>query len=528
MSLDDGEKQFYRIVLLNKFVSQEILDLIVKQLEGTNTSLPAELRARNKIRPDIIDKIVLGIQNHGENFTKPLIKVIAKEEFKIVDEHLEHVPGLSAPTEPISFNKIEPRKSVTIEFALDVKDQERNIPEESKEKLKSTPIKVEPAKNAPAELMERNKIEGPGLIPNPISKPKGLGLKLIEYLQYARNEGASDFHLSPTTLPFIRKHGQIIKIGEKIISAEESMEMLFSILSERQLEKIKSNLGLDYCLISPDNLRYRANIIQGSNGWSGTFRIINEQSPSFDSLGLPNVAKRLTEYHQGLVLVTGSKGCGKTTTLAAMIDLINSTRREHIITVEDPIEYVHSSKLSQVTQRALGINTMSYANALRGALREDPDIIMVGELRDLDTISASISAAETGHLVLASLHTTSAIRTVDRIIDAFPAKQQGQIRVMIAESIRGVICQQLLPRADGNGTVLAVEVLLNNVSVRKNIIEGKTFMLDNIMQTSVRDGMIRMDDSIYQLWQQGVITEAIAREYAREPSKLGKSMSDVK
>ncbi len=536
MTLDAGEKQFYRIILLNKLVSQETLDLIVKEIEVSGDSLPSELRSRNTIRSDLIDKIIKGIEAHGEVFTKPLIKqktkgVVTKA---LVPDHVEHVIGLDAPSEPMTIHKIVAKQDLDIEFELETNNTDPPVVSSKKPvativakspEIPPPPVEVKvEIKEKEEEGSSRIKIEGPGLLPNTSTEPKGLGKKLIQYLNYARKEGASDFHITPTTSPFLRKYSQIIKLEEPPVTAEDAQAMLFGILSEAQLTKIKVDLGLDFCLIAPDNLRYRANIVQGSNGWSGTFRVINEHPPSFESLGLPNVAKRLTEYHQGLVLVTGSKGCGKTTTLASMIDLINTNRKEHIITVEDPIEYIHPSKLCQITQRALGINTMSYANALRGALREDPDIIMVGELRDLDTIKASISAAETGHLVLGSLHTTSAIRTIDRIIDAFPAKQQGQIRVMIAESIRGVICQQLLPRADGNGTVLALEVLLNNISVRKNIIEGKTFMLDNIMQTSVREGMIRMDDSIYQLWQQGLITEATAREFAREPNKLGKSM----
>ncbi|MCL4132421.1 UNVERIFIED_CONTAM: hypothetical protein GTU68_031202 [Idotea baltica] len=297
--------------------------------------------------------------------------------------------------------------------------------------------------------------------------------------------------------------------------------MLFGILSEEQQQTARKELGLDLCLIAPDDSRYRASIVRESNGWSGTFRIVKLKPPAFESLGLPSSVKRLTDYQQGLVLVTGPKGCGKTTTLASMINLINSNRTEHIITVEDPIEYVHKSKRCQVTQRAMRANTVSYANALRGALREDPDIIMVGELRDLDTISAAITAAETGHLVLASLHTISAMRTVDRIIDAFPAKQQTQIRVMLAESIRGVVSQQLLLRADGKGVVMAAEVLVNNVTVRKTIIDGKTFQLDNVMQTGRSEGMIRMDDSIEDLLEEGLITLETAREFARDPEKIG-------
>jgi len=218
--------------------------------------------------------------------------------------------------------------------------------------------------------------------------------------------------------------------------------------------------------------------------------------------------------------VTGPMGCGKTTTLAAMIDIINSSRKDHIITVEDPVEFRHPSKSCQVSQRTLGSHTLSFANALKGALRQDPDVIMIGELRDLETISIAITAAETGHLVLGSLHTNSAERTIDRLVTSFPPDQQAQIRVMIADSFRGIVCQQLLPRADGNGVVMAFEVLMNNTSVRKMIVDNRTFQLESVLQTGKKQGMIRMDDSILDLLQKNLITEETAKSYLRNPGAL--------
>ena len=213
-------------------------------------------------------------------------------------------------------------------------------------------------------------------------------------------------------------------------------------------------------------------------------------------------------------------GCGKTTTLAAMVDLINMSRKDHIITMEDPIEYRIEGKGCQVTQRGLGSHTLSFANALKGALRQDPDVIMVGEMRDIETISLAISAAETGHLVLGSMHTSSADRTVDRIISSFPPDQQAQIRVMIADSIRGIVCQQLLPRKDGKGAVLALEILMNNISVRKAIVDNRTFQLDSIIQTGKKQGMVRMDDSIVNLLNQDLITRETAEAFVRNPANL--------
>lgn len=232
-----------------------------------------------------------------------------------------------------------------------------------------------------------------------------------------------------------------------------------------------------------------------------------------DELGLPEQLKMLTEFHNGLVLVTGSVGSGKSTTLAALVDQINRSRHDHIITLEDPIEYLIPSGKCHVTQREVHTHTKSFANALRGALREDPDVIMVGEMRDLETISLAITASETGHLVLGTLHTSNAARTLDRLLDVFPTDQRDQIRIMVSESLRGIISQQLVPRADGNGRALAIEILMNTPAIGNVIREGKTFMLPGIIQTGKKLGMKLMDDSIAELFQAGTISaeEAVYR-----------------
>lgn len=232
-----------------------------------------------------------------------------------------------------------------------------------------------------------------------------------------------------------------------------------------------------------------------------------------DELGLPEELKILTQYHNGLVLVTGSVGSGKSTTLAAMVEEINSQRSDHIITLEDPIEYIFEAKNCQISQREVGTHTHSFASSLRASLREDPDVIMVGEMRDLETISLAITASETGHLVLGTLHTSTAARTLDRLLDVFPIEQQAQIRTMVSESIRGIVCQQLVPRADGNGRELALEVMFNNPAVANVIRDAKTFMLPGIMQTGRKQGMRLMDDSLKNLLEKGKITinEAMVR-----------------
>ena len=528
MALDAAEKMFFKIIVKNNLMSEpDLLKVIAAMGESPTKSLPDELRVKGLVKADMIKKIVTAIEDKGQMFTKGVLNPAEEKSTTIAStpsaelEFSVDAPKATPVAPLINTGHKAPvawKGSDDDEFTLD-------LPIVSAETV-AKPIIIgqkiivnENSTKPGEEIIYEN--EDQGLIPNPIVKPTGLGEQLIKYLEHTRSHGASDFHLSVGSPPFMRKYGQIVKINNNILSDGQAEKMLMGILNPRQKARLEKTLGIDFSLATENHGRFRANIIRQKNGWEGTFRVIPMQPPQFIDLGLPPVIKRLTEYNQGLVLVTGSKGCGKTTTMAAMIDLINTNRKDHIITVEDPIEYLHPPKNCQLTQRALGVNTMSYANALRGALREDPDVIMVGELRDLDTISSAITAAETGHLVLASLHTTSAIRTVDRIIDAFPSKQQSQIRVMIAESIRGIVCQQLLPRKDGKGFALALEILLNNVSVRKHIVDSKTFQLDSVMQISVKDGMIRMDDSIKKLLKAGIITEETAREFAREPDKLG-------
>ena len=262
---------------------------------------------------------------------------------------------------------------------------------------------------------------------------------------------------------------------------------------------------------------YRACIFKQRCGWDGNFHIIRDRVPTFEELGLPECLRRLTEYNQGLVLVTGPANSGKTTTLAALIDEVNRTREDHIITVEKPVEYVHSAQLCQVTQRNVGLHTKSFAAALRAALREDPDIIMVGELRDLDTMSIAITASETGHLVFGTLPTTSAVNTVSRVVDGFPVAQQAQIRMMMSESLRGVISQQLLPRKDGTGVALALEILFVTPAVSALIRDSQSHQIYSVIQTSRKIGMCRLDDSLLELVQNEIITGVEA--YRRANSK---------
>ena len=334
------------------------------------------------------------------------------------------------------------------------------------------------------------------------------------YLKIGQESGASDIHLGVNAQPIWRRHGTLEPIWLKapVLSAADTEALAMAFLTQPQKDQLASRGDVDFAYANNDG-RYRSSVVRHRLGIDMVFRVINTKVRSMAEIGLPERLKALTQYHNGLVLVTGSVGSGKSTTLAALIDEINNHRHDHIITLEDPIEYVFKSKGCHVTQREVHTHTRSFAAALRGSLREDPDVIMVGEMRDLETIQLAITAAETGHLVLGTLHTGNAARTLDRVLDVFPTDQREQIRVMVSESLRGVISQQLVPRVDGCGRALALEVLMNTPAVGATIREGKTFMLPGIMQTGRKIGMQLMDDSLLELAQLGIISkeEALAR-----------------
>lgn len=341
-------------------------------------------------------------------------------------------------------------------------------------------------------------------------KPPASFESLYDYLAYARAAGASDLHISADVRPFLRHCKRILQLDVPPLAAHETEHLFFGALSRDQQAALLARHSLEFCLDVPGEGRYRSAIYKQRLGWDGIFHVISNRVPTFEELGLPPCLERLTEYQQGLVLVTGPSNSGKTTTLAGLVDIINRKRTDHIITLEQPVEYVHVPQKCQVTQRAIGEHTKSFAIALRAALREDPDVIMVGELRDLETLSMAITASETGHLVLGTLPTTSAAATVGRIVDAFPVGQQGQIRMMISESLRGVISQQLLPRKDGQGVVLALEILFITSAVSALIRDNQPFQIPSIIQVSRKLGMCRMEDSLLELVNQDLLDGAEA------------------
>ncbi len=338
--------------------------------------------------------------------------------------------------------------------------------------------------------------------------------KIDTLFKMMQQQGASDLHISTGAPPILRLHGEMVRIKSPDLTHEQARALMFEILDEEQIRQFEETRDLDFAYAIPGVARFRGNILDTHRGLAGVFRLIPSEILTAEQLNLPEGVLKMTRFNKGLVLVTGPTGSGKSTTLAAMIDLINRTRKEHILTLEDPLEFVHENKLSLLNQRQIGTHSESFASALKAALREDPDIILVGEMRDLETIQLAMSAAETGHLVFGTLHTNSAPKTVDRIIDVFPKDAQEQVRAMLSESLKGVVCQQLLRTADGKGRVAAFEIMLGNAAVGNLIREGKTFQLPSIIQTAKGEGMQLMDAHLMELLNAQKITAEEAHRCA--------------
>lgn len=357
--------------------------------------------------------------------------------------------------------------------------------------------------------------------------------ELDNILRGAVSVKASDLHLAPGEPFIVRQFGRLRKVESPSLTSERCEQLIYELLENEQKEILTQKLQLDFAYEIPGIARFLGSAMRHYGGISASFRVIPLEIPTFETLGLPtDTMKRIMNNHQGLVLVTGATGQGKSTTMAAMIDYVNTNRAHHILTVEDPIEFIHPLKRCAVNQRQLGRDTLTYPNALRAALREDPDVIAVGELRDLETISLAISAAETGHLVLGTLATSSAPKTIDRIIDSFPVKEQGQVRAMLGESLKAVITQRLIPRADLTAMALSSEILIGTLPMATLIRDGKVFQIPSMMQMGKAAGMQIMDESIMSLLQAGTITakeaylnannKAPFRPFVERESRAGK------
>jgi len=329
--------------------------------------------------------------------------------------------------------------------------------------------------------------------------------KIDAFFKLMAEQGASDLHLVSGQQPILRIHGEMERVKFKTLDNDELKAMLYEIAPEDKVKRFEETGDIDFGYEIPGLARYRANFFQQKYGVAAVFRQIPSDVLTADQLGLPPVVKKFAMLHKGLVLVTGPTGSGKSTTLAAMMDFANKNRKDHIITVEDPIEFVHKSQGCIVNHREIGLHTKSFASALRGALREDPDIVLVGEMRDLETIELALTAASTGHLVFGTLHTQSAAKTVDRVIDVFPSSQQPQIRTTLSESLKGVVAQNLFKRVDKKGRCAALEILVVTPAVGNLIREEKTFQIPSAIQTGKKYGMQSLDDAILDLLNKGWI-----------------------
>lgn len=342
-------------------------------------------------------------------------------------------------------------------------------------------------------------------------------MDLNQLLSYSIDSGASDLHLSVGSIPMVRINGTMKPLNLDVLIQEDIEKMLPEIMDKDQLAIFKEQKEIDFSAKLEGKGRFRVNFFNQINGLAAVFRTIPDSIKSCDELGIPPFMQDLAMIDRGLVLLTGPTGSGKSTTLAAMVDHINRNRACHIITIEDPVEYYHHTKESLINQRELGASTHSFSNALRAALREDPDVILVGEMRDLDTISLALTAAETGHLVLSTLHTSSAVKSIDRIIDIYPSGQKDQIRSMLSESLEAVISQKLLPTKDGKGRVPACEVMISSTAIRNLIREDRVFQITSVIQSGGVEGMQTLDQDLQRLVTQGKIERKVAMEIADNP-----------
>jgi twitching motility protein PilT len=342
------------------------------------------------------------------------------------------------------------------------------------------------------------------------------------------NLNASDLHITAGTPPMVREKGRLRALDHPVLTSQMTREIIYSILTNDQRKRLENEWQIDFAYSIPSKARFRVNAYFQRASLGAAFRLIPNEMPALEDLGLPAVLREFTKKPRGFVLVTGPTGSGKSTTLAAMLDVINKERHEHIMTIEDPIEFLHSHKSCVVNQREIGSDAQSFSLGLKAALRQDPDVILVGEMRDLDTIATALTAAETGHLVFATLHTQDTAQTVDRIVDVFPPAQQHQVRVQLSVALQGIVTQQLLPTADGQGRCCATEILVPTPAVRNLIREGKTHQIYSVLQTGGQYGMQTMDAALADLVRRQKISRELAESRSSAPEELRRLMGTVR
>ncbi len=376
-----------------------------------------------------------------------------------------------------------------------------------------------------AQMMMMEPFGSKGATPKKI--PIGQGrYEMTDLLRVTAEHNASDMHLAVGRPPVLRINGELVDVDGPILTGQETRRLIYGVLSDSQKQKFEEQKELDFSLAITNLSRFRVNVHLQRNTVAAAFRTISNDIKNFQQLNLPvRVMETLARRPSGFVLVTGPTGSGKSTTLAAVIDMINQEEACHIITVEDPIEYIHQHKKGMIEQREVGEDTFSFASALKYALRQDPDILLIGEMRDLETISAALTAAETGHLVFSTLHTSSVVQTVDRIIDVFPPHQQEQVRIQLAAVLEGVLCQKLLPSSRGKGREMAMEVMIATDAIRNQIREGATHQISTSIEASGKIGMITMDRSLLELFRKGRISREQALLNAFKPDEMARQMA---
>jgi len=533
---------FAKIALHNKLIDQQKFDECLALHTRTGGELPVEdiLLQKGYLSQKQIDAIKKALAAHQEKKSAtaapaaPAPKPVIKSS---VPSIAPPKPAAPAPGKndsgPIPFDDgAAPGKPLAkppetlLERDDDVEDAEEI--EDADEAEETRDMKQENIPPAPPTKAPAPAAAGHGAVPATAKAdripcdvtPLKLDPMAVKFIKEWVAKGISDVHLASGAPPFTRLHGSLVFSNLPPLTAENAKRIVLGFMTDDQQQHFLRTRDVDFSFEHKELGRFRCNALEQFRGTDLIMRVIPSRVPTLAELGLPETLAKFTEWHQGLVLVTGPAGCGKSTTAAALVDLINTSRKDHVITVEDPVEFLHKSKGCNVTQRQVPSHTASFASALRAALREDPDVILIGEMRDLETVSLAIRAAETGHLVIGTLHTKSAPRTIDRVVDVFPSDQQAQIRTMLSESLRGVISQQLIPTIDGKGRVVALEVLHVSGAVSNLIRDSRSFQLHSLMQTGKKVGQKLMDDSLLELVQAGRISKDEAMKAAENPKQF--------